>query len=275
MDYEVFNDLVAEVNYFIHRISTPAWLIEESTIDFVDVTYIVRGKAEYSINSVDYLVKAGDLLCIPNGALRSAVGFADDPMECYCVNGRMRLLHDGEVALPFPLITHIGINPEIIDLYRELNAEWLSRDAGYGMRVRAIWLMILQRYFQLIVYKTDPSTVDNRIKKVLRYVIDHYTDPLTVQGMAELIGLSPWYFGNFFKKETGVSFRQYLTSIRLNHAEDMLRSGEYNVSEVAAACGFSNIFYFCKVFKESRGITPSRVIRFGKAKTEAARERDE
>jgi len=264
MGNEIYDDLIAEVDYFNHRISTPAWFIEESHIDFVDVTYIVRGKAEYSINSVNYTVTAGDLLCIPKGSLRSAIGFPDDPVECYCVNGRMRLLYGGDIALPFPLVSHIGLYPDIIDLYRELNAEWLSRDAGYGMRVRATWLMILQRYFQLMVYKNDPSNVDNRIKKVLRYVIDHYPDPLTVQSMAELVGLSPWYFGNFFKQETGTSFREYLTSIRLNHAEDMLRSGEYNVSEVAAACGFSNIFYFCKVFKESRGITPSSVIRCGK-----------
>lgn len=261
MDTEIFNDLVVEVNYFIHRISTPTWLIEESRIDFVDITYIVGGKAEYSVNSVNYPVKAGDLLCIPQGALRSATGFPDDPVESYCVNGRMRLLSGGNIAIPFPVVSHIGLHPEIIDLYRALNAEWLSRDAGYGMRVRATWLMVLQRFFQLLIYKNDPSMVDNRIKKVLRHVIDHYTDPLTVQNMAEFIGLSPWYFGNFFKKETGTTFRQYLTSIRLNHAEDMLRSGEYNVSEVAAACGFSNIFYFCKVFKESRGVTPSRVIR--------------
>jgi AraC-like DNA-binding protein len=275
MDHEIYNDLVPEIHYFIHRISTPTWLIEESRIDFVDLTYIVGGRAEYSVDSVVFPVKAGDLVCIPSGALRSAIGFPEDPVESYCVNGRMRLLSGGDIKLPFPVKTHIGMHPEIIDLCRELNAEWLSRDTGYGMRVRAIWLMILQRYFQLIVYKNDPSTVDNRIRKVLRYVIDHYTDPLTVQGMADLIGLSPWYFGNFFKKETGVSFRQYLTSIRLNHAEDMLRSGEYNVSEVAAACGFSNIFYFCKVFKESRGITPSRVIRSGKIENGERKEYDE
>lgn len=263
MDTEIYNDLIAEVSYFIHRISTPTWLIEESRIDFVDVTYIVGGKAEYCVNSVTYPVKAGDLLCIPKGALRSAIGFPDDPVESYCVNGSMRLLCGEDIKLPFPVKTHIGMYPDIIDLYRALNAEWLSRDAGYGMRVRATWLMIMQRYFQLMIYKNDPSRVDNRIKKVLRYVIDHYTEPLTVQGMAEFTGLSPWYFGNFFKQETGMTFKQYLMSIRLNHAEDMLRSGEYNVSEVAAACGYSNIFYFCKVFKESRGVTPSSVIRSG------------
>lgn len=263
MGYDRYNDLIAEVGYFNHRICTPTWDLPESVIDFVDITYIIRGKAEYWVDGVSYPVGVGDLLCIPRGSRRSAVGSAGDPMECYSVNGKMKTFYGEEVILPFPVVSHIGVHPGIVSLYRTLNADWLARDPGYGMMARGTYLMILQRYFQLIVYKKDTSTVDKRIKRVLRYVLDHYAEPLTVQGMGEMIGLSPWYFGSFFKSETGVSFRQYLTSIRLNHAEDMLRSGEYNVGEVAAACGFSDTFYFCKVFKECRGVTPSAVIRSG------------
>ncbi len=266
MNLEIYDDLISGVEYFIHRISTPNWCIEESTIDFVDITYIIGGKAEYSINSVSYLVKPGDLICIPKGSLRSAIGFPENPIDSYCFNGQICLMSGKDIDLPLPHVSHIGLYPDIVDLYREMNATWLSRDAGYGMRVRAVWLMILQRFFQLMVYNNDPNTVDTRIKKVMRHVVEHYADPLTVQSMSDLVGLSPWYFGNFFKKETGSSFKEYVTSIRLNHAEDMLRSGEFNVSEVAEICGFTNIFYFCKVFKENRGITPSSVIKFGKNK---------
>ena len=207
MNYEIYDNLVVEINYFNHRISSPSWIIEESIIDFVDVTYFVRGKAEYCINSVNYQVKAGDLICIPKGSLRSATVYPDNIMECYSVNGRIGLMYGGETPLPFPLISHIGIYSDIIDLYRELNAEWLSRDAGYGMRARSVWLMIIQRFFQLLLYDKDPHSVDNRIKKVLRYIIDHYSDPLTVQNMADFVCLSPWYFGNLFRKETGIAFR--------------------------------------------------------------------
>ena len=259
--YDKYDDLVAEIGYFNHRVCTPAWIIEESILTCVDVTYILRGKAEYTIDSTKYILSAGDLACIPKGALRSAVSCPDDLMECYCVNGKVHNFSGEDTTMPLPLISHIGIQSDIIALYRDLNAAWLLRDPGYGMRVRAIYLMILQRYFQLTLYKNVSSTMDTRIRKVLRYLIDRYNEPITVQDMADMTGLSAMYFGNFFKRETGVSFRQYLMSIRLNHAEDMLQCGEYNVNEVAEACGFSDIFYFSKVFKESRGVSPSKVIR--------------
>ena len=259
-------NIMVEVGYFINRRCTPTWIIAESTIDFTDLTYITKGSAEYIIDSVSYTVTAGDLICIPKGCLRSATVVPSDLMECYVINGQVQSLKGEEMELPFPLISHIGLHQDIISLYRDLNAEWLLRDPGYIMKVRAICLMVLQRYFQLIIYKNGTSTLDKRIKRVLRYIIDHYYEPLTVQNMADLVGLSPVYFGNFFQHETGMSFRQYLTSIRLNHAEDMLNSGEYNVNEVSDACGFSDIFYFSKVFKESRGVPPSQVIRSGRQK---------
>jgi AraC-like DNA-binding protein len=67
------------------------------------------------------------------------------------------------------------------------------------------------------------------------------------------------YFGNLFKQQVGMSFRQYLTSIRLNQAENLLLSGEYRVGEVADLCGFSDAFYFSKVYRKEKGISPSKV----------------
>ncbi|MCL2544990.1 MAG: AraC family transcriptional regulator [Clostridia bacterium] len=260
--------LCVTLEYFIHRFCTPQWEIAEMDIDFVDITYVVAGEAEYTVDDVRYRVSAGDLLCIPKWSHRSAVSFPGRLMECYCVNGQVFDPEAGDIAPPLPLVSHIGLRQDIIALYRDLNAAWLLRDPGTSLRVRALYMMILQRYLQLILYKDVGLSYDTRIKKALRYMIDHYAEPLTAQGIAGMLGLSGLYFGSFFKRETGLSFRQYLTSIRLNHAEDMLGSGEYNVNEVAAACGFSDVFYFSRVFKEHRGVAPSRMLHTKKRQPE-------
>ena len=231
------------------------------TIDFVDITYVVAGEAEYMIDHAPHRVSAGDLICIPKWAHRSAISFPERPMECYCVNGQVFEPGIGDAVLPLPLVSHIGLHQDIIDLFRDLNAAWLLRDPCGGLQVRALYMMILYRFCQIILYKDVGIAYDARVQKALRHMLDHYGDPLTVQAMAKMLGLSTLYFGSLFKRETGFSFRQYLSSIRLNHAEDMLGSGEYNVNEVAIACGFSDVFYFSRVFKENRGIAPSRVLR--------------
>ncbi len=264
MDNEVLNNIVVTVDYYNHRICTPTWNISDEIINFIDITYVISGQAEYLINGKKYLVSSGDLLCIPSGSRRSAVTFPDSLMECYSINGIMRNINGEEIVIPFPIICKIGLQKDIVALYSDLNFVWWLRDPGYILKARAIYLMILQRYLQLIVYQKDTSITDKRIKKVMHYMTNHYKEPLTVQNMAELVNLSNMYFGSLFKQETGMSFHKFLTSIRLNRAEDMLYCGEYKVNEIADACGFSDVFYFSKLFKENRGFAPSNVIRLRK-----------
>ncbi len=261
MHIEIMDNLVATVDYYNHRKSSPTWHIAEDIIDFVDISYVVSGQAEYIINSKKYTVTAGDLICIPNGSRRQAVTSPHFPVEIFSINGKMRDINGNDIILPFPILSSIGLHKDLTALYMELNTVWKLQDPGYTMRARAIYLMLLQRYFQLIVLKKDTTTMDIRIKKVLYYIANHYHEPLTVQNMAEMVNLSDMYFGNLFKKETGISFRSLLTSIRINHAEEMLYSGEFKINEIAEACGFSDVFYFSRLFKENRGFAPSQAIR--------------
>ncbi len=261
MDYSVLNNLVVTIDYYNHRICTPTWCIEEDIINFVDITYVISGQAEYYINKKKYTVTAGDLICLPVGSLRSAASCPTSLMECFSINGVMRDIDGENITLPLPLIGKIGLQKDIIAQYHDLNFVWQLRDPGYLLKARALFMMILQRYFQLIVYQKDTGIMDKRIKKVLYHMTNHYNEPLTVQNMAELVNLSDMYFGNLFKQETGMSFRKFLTSIRMNRAEDMLNSGEYKINEVADACGFSDVFYFSRLFKENRGFAPSDAIR--------------
>lgn len=266
--YEYLDDIVVTVDYFNHRICSYNWEIEEVVTDFVDVTYVISGHAEYLIDGIKYIVSAGDLLCIPQGSRRSATCIPDDLMECYSINGKIRNIDGLDINLPLPLICNIGLHKNILNLYSNLNTVWTLKDPGYKLRAKGLYLMILQQYFQIIVYRKDTSIMDARIKKVLQYMSNHYNEPLTVHKMAEMLNLSDMYFGNLFNKETGMSFRNFLTMIRMNRAEEMLYSGEYKIHEVADACGFSDVFYFSRIFKKYRGISPSDALKQRRIKDE-------
>lgn len=266
MNNELLDNISVTVDYYNHRICTPSWCIIDDIINFVDITYVISGQAEYLINGKKYTVSTGDLLCIPVGSQRSAVSCPESLMECYSTNGVIKDENGKDITLPLPLLCNIGLHSDIIALYSELNSVWRLRDPGYILKARAIYMMILHRYLQIIVYQKDTSIMDKRIKKVLFYIANHYEEPLTVQKMAEMVNLSDMYFGCLFKQETGMSFRKFLTSIRMNRAEDMLLNCEYKITEVAYACGFSDVFYFSRLFKEYFGYAPSNAIRARKAK---------
>ena len=268
MDYDFLNNIVVTVDYYNHRICTINWVIEEIVMDFVDITYVISGQAEYIINGSKYTVSAGDLLCIPQGSTRSATCNPESLIECYSLNGKVRNINGQDITIPLPLICNIGLHKDLLALYNNLSTVWTLKDPGYILRARGLYLMILQRYFQIIIFQKDTSIVDTRIKRILQYISIHYSEPLTVQKMAEMINLSDMYFGNLFKKETGLSFRYFLTQVRMNRAEEMLYSGEYKIHEIADACGFSDVFYFSRIFKKHRGITPSDATRQHKSRND-------
>jgi two-component system response regulator YesN len=60
-----------------------------------------------------------------------------------------------------------------------------------------------------------------------------------------------------FKNHLGVSFITYLNTIRIRAACEMLKSGKYKLAEIATRCGFNSIPYFCKVFKDEKGMSPT------------------
>jgi len=262
MDDSDFNKLFVTIEYYIHRCTTPEWKLTDGRVQWTEVNYVVDGNAEYTVNGVRYKVRKGDLLCTQKDAIRSFHTDPDDLMECYCVSGPVYDASFNEIPLPFPFLSHVGVHQDILSMYRNLDSTWAARESGYELKARGLYMMILQRFLELVIFGEKTTNYNIRIRKAIKYIIEHYSDDLSVQAVAGKVGLSASYFGSIFRKETGASFHQFLTKIRLNRAEDILKSGECNVSEVAWACGFSDPFYFSKVYKENSGISPSQVLSF-------------
>lgn len=257
MQLDDFNDAIPTLEYFNFRSNTPTWHIEPSVIEFIDLSYVVNGRATYVINQQRIEVSAGNLVCIPKGATRAAKSYDPLEFECYATNLHLRSPIGQDVVLPLPLVSQVGMHGDIITRYRTLNEIWLSRPPGYTMRTRAHFMLILQRFFALLVYEVDTYNYDPRVKKAISFITTNFAEPLTISTVANAVSLNPIYFGALFKKETHYTFRDYLNTVRLNQAEDMLRSGKFNVTEVAQHCGFADIFYFSRIFKKHKGIPPS------------------
>jgi len=100
-----------------------------------------------------------------------------------------------------------------------------------------------------------------RISIVKEYILDNYNKDIQVQELAALLNLNPVYFGSYFKKKTGYTVRQYINKVRIEAAKKLLFSGRYSVGEVAYKCGFKDMFYFSRVFKQIEGVPPSHLLK--------------
>jgi AraC-like DNA-binding protein len=259
MNRDDFNNSIPDIGYFIYRSNMPDWTIIPSQTDFIDLTYVIAGKATYMINNEKLSVEAGDLLCIPMDSDRSAVSCVPASFACFATNFRMYTVGHKEAVVPLPLISRIGINDDLILQFKRMNEDWLRRHPGYTMQVRARFMLILQRLMEMLVYDVDTFRFDSRVKTAIRYITDHYAEAITISEVAKAVSLNQVYFGSLFKKETKTTFRDYLNIIRLNQAEGMLQTGTWNVTEVALKCGFGDVFYFSRLFKKYKGVPPSAV----------------
>lgn len=108
--------------------------------------------------------------------------------------------------------------------------------------------------------KTDTYIGTRRIVHRIQTAVEkNYSMDLNLKMFADLMNISYSYLSAVFKSETGYSFKEYLNLVRINKAKDFfaLCEQEYSIYEVAEKTGYSNQFYFSKVFKRYTGMMPS------------------
>lgn len=255
MELDYHPHLVPNIFLFVDRKCHPHWRIQKSKISFHDLTFVVDGKANYYINGERFTVEAGDLVYVPGGSIREAHTFNEYPMHAYPFNFFWAEPHN-HLRLPFGSVTKKMMTTEIFGLINEFNQVWMSKQPFYMIQARAIFELILHRLLRRNQRHTT-TVMDLRIKKLLAFMEDHYAEELTINDFAVQLNLHPVYLGKLFKLNTGINYKEYLQRLRIDHAESILSTGKYTVTETAERCGYQDLSYFSKVFKELKGYSPS------------------
>ncbi|MDF1604804.1 AraC family transcriptional regulator [Nocardioides sp. YIM 152315] len=102
-----------------------------------------------------------------------------------------------------------------------------------------------------------PGDVLVHLRRVRDHVDRHYTEPLDLETLAGIAGLSKFHFQRLFKATYGRTPATYLTERRVERAQDLLRATNLTVTEVCHAVGFSSLGSFSSRFRELVGETPS------------------
>ncbi|MFE4353736.1 bifunctional transcriptional activator/DNA repair enzyme AdaA [Peribacillus butanolivorans] len=98
---------------------------------------------------------------------------------------------------------------------------------------------------------------DEWIEQITEWIDQHYSDPLTLNTLADISHGSPYHLQRLFKRVKGLSPTEYIQQLRLEKAIRMLESSEQPVTEIGLAVGFSSTPYFITLFKKNTGYTPS------------------
>ena len=106
------------------------------------------------------------------------------------------------------------------------------------------------------MFFVEPETVSaGYVAQALNFIRREFAHPISLDTAADHIGISPFYLSRLMKQELGVTFIEYLTMMRMSEAVRLAEETNNTLQVIAQKTGYSNVTYFCKVFKKNMGKT--------------------
>lgn len=216
---------------------------------------ILRGNGAFEINNETLSFDTGELHFAFSGESFSIkqhqnteyiyIGFsgdrADELLNRFSINAERRCFESFDGLIPFWSESLARANEQTIDLAAES--------------------MLLYTFSRLFPVSTQQNDL---VAKIVAITEDQFTDhELSISTVAKQLSYNPKYLSHAFKSKMGVSYSDYLTSIRIKYAISLFNRGIDSVKNVALLSGFSDPLYFSTVFKKQIGLSPVNYIKKG------------
>lgn len=242
---------------------------------FFEFAYVVSGKAEHTINNRTFLLSAGDYFLINlNDAhsYREIAGtdgfriinclflprFIDGTLES--VGSFHELLdnyfHDFGYRKGSERVTLRSYHDSdgfVGTLMEKMLGEYREKRPGFEEILRSCLVSLL---VCLARNDTEGMEMDRITPFIKEYVAAHYSRPIGLSDVQKELNFSLTHLSVTFKRDTGMSFRDYLIKIRMERACRLLRLSEKTVGEISEAVGYSDPAFFYKSFQKALGQTP-------------------
>lgn len=101
------------------------------------------------------------------------------------------------------------------------------------------------------------SSKQQSLIDVKEYLDAHYAEKITLDKLSDEFLINKYYLERIFKEQFGASIMNYLLSIRITHAKQLLRFSDKSVEQIGLECGISPLYYFSRIFKQTEGMSPS------------------
>ncbi|CAM2862787.1 response regulator [Paenibacillus sediminis] len=106
-------------------------------------------------------------------------------------------------------------------------------------------------------YEYFKGTAETPIEVALQYIKTHYNEDLSLEKVASVVFLNPVYFSQLFKAKMGQGYKEYVTSLRLEQARQLLLNPKLRLAEIADRIGYQDVRHFTQVFRKKFMLTPT------------------
>ncbi len=280
-DYSLHNymempDLNFMVDIFHREIHESGIILKTHWHEHLQFFYVTEGELVIHCNSIPIHATKGDLVVINSNELHLCENYGVS-LAFYNVRVDLSFLQSHQVdacqvRYMIPMLqnliafkNHIHGDPSIEQCTRHMIEEYFDKKPGYELAVKAhcylLIVLLLRNYVEKVYSQEEYRRQLEHLRhfhNAFEFMDKNFTEKITIRQLAASVNVSIHHFCRLFKKITGMTAVEYLTQLRLNHAEGLLKEGGMNITEVALASGFDDANYFSRMFKKNKGVSPSK-----------------
>ena len=207
------------------------------------------------------VVTAGHMVLYQPKEMQRYVYYGVDQTEVFWVHFTGSDVKNILKSYNIPLTGHVfytGQFPEYQNLFQKMIQELQMCRPHYeellSLHLRHLFILISR---QLTGGHKAPEYVQNEMEAAIRHFSENYNTDIIIDEYAASMHRSTAWFIRSFKQYTGMTPMQYIISVRIENAQRLLGTLDYNVTEVASIVGYDNPLYFSRLFKKQTGMAPT------------------
>lgn len=228
----------------------------------IEIIYLKKGASVAVVDNKEHLFEAGDFfISFPN-----QIHFYHDktPLEGYMIIFTPELFQEVkeifQTKIPkYPILHRDQLPADMISRMEKI-CEKLGGDSLYDKTAARGYLLALLGEILPFMMLEDCVGNQDTIKSVLRYCLEKYKEPLSLEMLSKELNLNKYYISHIFRERMNVSYKDFINNLRIEYACNLLEKGS-NITDIAYASGFSSVRTFNRAFLKRLNMTPREYIR--------------
>lgn len=225
--------------------------------------YVISGSCKYTFkDGMSFTAEPGDIIYLARGDKYTMRVFENSYIPVF-VDFLFETSENNFNSTMFRLRN----SQKLCSLFKKLYELWLFKPVAYKSFCFDILYEIYGRIVRQVNEDYIPTAQLFKLDKAKKIISDEYSNTdLSVQAIADTLGMSAGHFRRLFKRAYGCSPIEYLKNVRISYAKKMLLCSDCSISEISEKAGFSDVSYFSKVFRQSEFCAPKKYRTYYKTK---------
>lgn len=241
--------LAKDITWYLNANIDSCYKLSPNIIQYYDFTFVLDGTMIYYADNVKIELHKNDALFLKPGTLRSRAS-GTTPVHYISFNFYTPDYMDAE----FPFSPYM---PQCItETIRKMVSMYPPTKLNDLFYSKEKCILLLNQILYELLTTSISKCKNEHVMKLLYYIEEHITEPLTLTRLSAYVNLSKEYTSYIFRKETGKTLTAYVNERKLLFAKELIANEKMSLKDTAAYLGYENYNYFSTLFKRYMATTP-------------------